>query len=52
MIRVIKHKAAQKEPVNVACAPSLFREIRIYVKYPRNKIEGTSTDPDNTVFVS
>ena len=52
MIRVIKHKAAQKEPVNIACAPSLFREIRIYVKYLRNKIEGTSTDPDNTVFVS
>ena len=52
VIRVIKHKAAHKGPVNIACAPSLFREIRIYVKYLRNKIEGTSTDPDDTVFVS
>ena len=33
-------------------APSLFREIRIYVKYLRNKIEGTSTDADDTVFMS
>ena len=52
VIRVIKHKAAHKGPVNIACAPSLFRETRIYVKYLRNEIEGTSTDPDDTVFVS
>ena len=52
IIRVIKHKAAHKGPVNIACAPSLFREVRIYVKYLQNKIEGTSTDPDDTVFVS
>ena len=52
MIRVIKHKAAHKGPVNIACAPSLFREIIIYVKYLRNRIEGTSTDLDDTVFVS
>ena len=52
VIRVIKHKAAHRGPVNIACAPSLFREIRIYVKYLRNKIEGTSRDPDGTVFVS
>ena len=52
VIRVIKHKAAHKGPVYIACAPSLFREIRIFVKYLRNKIEGTSTAPGDTVFVS
>ena len=52
VISVVKHKTARKGPAHIACTEKIFNLLKLYVTHFRNKLEGISTSPQNTVFVS
>ena len=51
VISVVKHKTARKDPAHIACTEKIFNLLKLYVTHFRNKLEGISTSPQNTVFV-
>ena len=51
-ISVKKHKIGYKSPVHIACTTALFRELVIFKRNFCDKLEGVTTRPKDTVFVS
>ena len=52
VISVKKHEIRYKDPAHIACTTDLFRELVIFKRNFRDKLEGITTRPKDTVFVS
>ena len=52
VISVKNHKTGYKGPAHIVCTAALFRELAVFKRNFRDKLEGITTRPKDTMFVS
>ena len=52
VISVKKHKTGYKGPAHIVCTAALFRELAVFKRNFRDKLEGITTRTKDTMFVS